>query len=86
MKKNIREINIILTSLKLVAPVREREYIRMIWAITNHVAIQSSIGREQEICIMTDLQKFIGDLNAKYPVEHESIEQCEGHFSPQTII
>ncbi|TOO77985.1 hypothetical protein CGH28_18480 [Vibrio parahaemolyticus] len=86
MKKNILEINSILTTLKLVAPVREREYIRMIWAITNHVAIQSSIGRDQEICIMTDLHKFIGELNVKYPVEHESIEECEEHFSPQTVI
>ncbi|WP_158239955.1 hypothetical protein [Vibrio harveyi] len=58
----------------------------MIWAITNHVAIQASIGREQEICIMKDLHKFIGDLNAKYPVEHESIKHCEGHLSPQTVI
>ncbi|WP_146165416.1 hypothetical protein [Vibrio splendidus] len=86
MKKNIQEINNILASLKLAAPVRDREYIRMIWAITNHVAIQSSISLEQEVCIMTDLHKFIGDLNAKYPIESESTEQYEGHLSPQIVI
>ncbi|MEZ8717854.1 hypothetical protein AB6D81_17895 [Vibrio splendidus] len=81
MKKNIQEINNILAILKLVAPVREREYIRMIWAITNHVAIQSSISKEQEIQIMTDLHRFIGELNGKYPVNLDTAERCESHFS-----
>lgn len=81
MKKNIQEINSILTILKLVAPVREREYIRMIWAITNHVAIQSSISKEQEIRIMTDLHRFLGELNEKYPISVDATERCESHFS-----
>ncbi|KXI24238.1 hypothetical protein AS132_02615 [Photobacterium sanguinicancri] len=81
MKKNTQEINNILAILKLVAPVREREYIRMIWAITNHVAIQSSISKEQEIQIMTDLHRFIGELNGKYPINVDASERCENHFS-----
>ncbi|EKL9827752.1 hypothetical protein NDJ14_10625 [Vibrio alginolyticus] len=80
MKKNIQEINNILAILKLVAPVREREYIRMIWAITNHVAIQSSISKEQEIQIMTDLHRFVGELNGKYPINVDATERCENHF------
>ncbi|SBS63230.1 hypothetical protein VAT7223_01561 [Vibrio atlanticus] len=35
---------------------------------------------------MTDLHKFIVDLNAKYPIENESAEQYEGHLSPPTVI
>ena len=81
MKKNIQEINNILAILKLVAPVRDREYIRMIWAITNHVAIQSSIGKEQEIQIMTDLHRFLRELNEKYPVNLDTTERCESHLS-----
>lgn len=81
MKKNIQEINNILAILKLVAPVREREYIRMIWAITNHVAIQSSISKEQEIQIMTDLHRFLGELNGKYPINLDATERCENYFS-----
>lgn len=81
MKKNIIEVNNILANLKLVAPVREREYIRMIWAITNHVAIQSSISKEQEIQIMTDLHQFLGELNGKYPINLDVTERCENHFS-----
>lgn len=80
MRKNIQEINNILAILKLIAPVREREYIRMIWAITNHVAIQSSISKEQEVRIMTDLHRFLGELNGKYPINVDATERCENHF------
>lgn len=81
MKKNILEVNNVLTSLKQVAPVREQEYIRMIWAITNHVAIQSSIGREKEIQIMMDLRQFLCELNGKYPISLDTTDRCENHFS-----
>ncbi|WP_143081543.1 hypothetical protein [Vibrio barjaei] len=81
MKKNILEINNVLTSLKNVASTKDREYIRLIWAVTNHIAIQSSLGREQEVSILTDLRSFIDELNAKYPIERDITEKCEDELS-----
>lgn len=81
MKKNILEVNNVLTSLKNVASTKDREYIRLIWAITNRIAIHSALGREQEICILTDLRSFIDELNAKYPIEQDITEKREGQLS-----
>ena len=80
MKKNTLEINNIITNLKLLTPVRDREYIRLVWAITNHVAIQSTINKEQEIKIMADLRSFISELNEKYPISLDNTEKYESHF------
>ncbi len=81
MKKNIIEINNILATLKLLTSVHDRDYVRMVWAITNHVAIQSSISREQEVKIMMDLHSFINELNKKYPINSDTIEKCENQFT-----
>ena len=81
MKKNIIEINNILATLKLLTPVHDRDYVRMVWAITNHVAIQSSISREQEVKIMMDLHSFINELNKKYPIHSDTIEKYENQFT-----
>ena len=80
-EKNIIEINNILATLKLLTPVRDRGYVRMVWAITNHVAIQSSISREQEVKIMRDLLSFINELNKKYPIDSDTIEKYENQFT-----
>ncbi|MEF1253391.1 hypothetical protein [Vibrio sp. M260112] len=80
MKKNILEINNILATLKLLTPVHDRDYVRRIWAITNHVAIQASKGRDTETEIMTDLQQFINLLNEKYPVRHDDKEALESNL------
>lgn len=81
MKKNILEVNNVLTSLKTVSSAKNREYIRLIWAIINRVAIHSALGREQEISILTDLRSFIDELNAKYPIEQDITEKREGELS-----
>lgn len=81
MKKNILEVNNVLTSLKNVASAKDREYIRLIWAVTNHIRIQSSLGREQEVSILTDLRAFIDELNAMYPIEQDMTEKREGQLS-----
>ena len=80
MKKNIIEINNILATLKLLTPVHDRDYVRRIWAITNHVAIQASKGRDEEVEIMIDLQQFINMLNEKYPVCYDDKEGLESHL------
>ncbi len=73
MKKNVIELNSLLSILKRVAPVHDQEYIRLIWSITNHIEISSRKGKEQEIEIMTDLRNFISLLNKKYSITNEDI-------------
>ncbi|MGF1758308.1 hypothetical protein L4D76_10250 [Photobacterium sagamiensis] len=83
MKKNILEVNNILTSLKQIAPTREREYIRLIWSITNHIAIHSANGKEQEIEVMTDLRQFIELLNEKYPIGSDENIGYDSYLIPE---
>lgn len=79
MKKNVQEVNNILANIKRITPTRDQDYVRMVWAITNHIALHSVKGKEQEIEIMTDLRQFIDLLNQKYPVisdESIGVDSC----------
>jgi hypothetical protein len=74
MKKDIQEVNNVLTSFKNITPVHDQKYIRRIWDITNHIALHSNKGNEQQIEIMTDLKLFLELLNEKYPIKKDEDE------------
>lgn len=69
---NIIELNTILAEVKRNTPAHSREYVRLIWGITNHVEITAEKGRESEIQILMALRRFKDELNKNYPIGTKS--------------
>ncbi|WCE30064.1 hypothetical protein [Vibrio sp. SCSIO 43137] len=67
----------VITAVKKLAPVNQREYITLIWAIVEHTAIQSLKGREEQNSILMDIREYVDLLNQKYPIEQDTERQCE---------
>lgn len=81
MKKQILHLHQIITAIKNVAPVHQREYITLIWAIVAHTARQASLGRKELVEIMTDVRLFVDKLNKKY--FSETLEEPNNNLAPR---
>ncbi len=72
MKKEIYLTNQLMASVKeLVSDKNSGNYVRLLWAISNHGARQVLKGQDETCHFLSELRTFVHHLNHTFPVDSD---------------